>query len=657
VFRKEEWAPERTSGLVATVVLLLLCALPVASWGAGAGSIDHVEPEGSRIGILYSIPELPAGVAPELSSTVVTIEGSGVDSSAELAADASAQETVRRTAVLAIDVSLSMRGERFAQAKIASETFLSALSPDVYVGIVAFAGDVVTVQEPSLDRAESIRSLDSLSLSLQTRLYDGIRHAVGVAGDEGQRSVLVLSDGKDTSGTPLEDIESTVANADVQVDVVALDQRGKALDALTTMATAGDGSVFSADDPSALSNVFSDQALRLARQILIMAEIPSDAPPEGTLEVSVKAGAATYTDSAFVGLGGEKPVQAPAPGKSEPQPAAGFAVSKNLMLVGLATAGVAVLILLLGALGLLGGSRPMTVEDRIAAYSRASTATHGHSSQSVSPPGSTQSLAGSAVGMAEKALASNEGVAASIGARLDAAGLALKPSEWVLMHGGIAFGTGLLGLLVTGGNPVAMLVALTLGGVLPWMYLGLKRGRRLKAFNAQLPDTLQLIAGGLSAGLSLAQSLDTVVRQGSEPMTTEFRRALVEARLGVSLEETLDAIGQRMQSRDFEWVVIAIRIQREVGGNLAEVINQVASTIREREYLRRQVKSLSAEGVLSAWILGALPPVMFAYFMLVRPDYMSPMFTDPLGWTLLGISGVMMTVGVLWMRKLVRMEV
>ena len=153
-----------------------------------------------------------------------------------------------------------------------------------------------------------------------------------------------------------------------------------------------------------------------------------------------------------------------------------------------------------------------------------------------------------------------------------------------------------------------MMLGLFFGIAAPWFYLVFSQKRRLKAFKGQLADTLQLMAGSLSAGLSLLQSVDTVVREGTDPIAGEFRRAVVESRLGVEIEDALSGVADRMQSVDFEWVVMAIRIQREVGGNLSELLNKVAETIREREYLERQVKTLSAEGRLSVWILGGLPP-------------------------------------------------
>jgi tight adherence protein B len=155
----------------------------------------------------------------------------------------------------------------------------------------------------------------------------------------------------------------------------------------------------------------------------------------------------------------------------------------------------------------------------------------------------------------------------------------------------------------------------------------------------------------------MPQAIDTVVREGSPPISTEFNRALVESRLGVPVEDALDGIADRMKSVDFAWVVMAIRIQREVGGNLAEVLTTVAATLRERERLRRQVLVLSAEGRLSAWILAGLPVVFALYLVLVRPDYLEPLITTILGWFLIGVGLILLVVGGLWLRKVVKVEV
>ncbi|MEJ2578606.1 MAG: type II secretion system F family protein, partial [Kineosporiaceae bacterium] len=200
------------------------------------------------------------------------------------------------------------------------------------------------------------------------------------------------------------------------------------------------------------------------------------------------------------------------------------------------------------------------------------------------------------------------------------AGLPLRTGEWVLLH----LGSGLLGnllfVLLGRGQPVAAVLGLLLGLIGPWMFLGLRRDRRQRQFLTQLPDTLQLIAGSLQAGHSLPQAIDAVVRDGAPPISTELQRAVVENQLGLPLVSALDGVATRLSSRDFAWVVMAIRIQGEVGGNLAELLGTVSGTLRERERLRRQVQALSAEGRMSGWILGALPVVFATYLPPGLPE-------------------------------------
>ncbi|HXR42770.1 MAG TPA: type II secretion system F family protein, partial [Acidothermaceae bacterium] len=266
------------------------------------------------------------------------------------------------------------------------------------------------------------------------------------------------------------------------------------------------------------------------------------------------------------------------------------------------------------------------------------------------------SVARSAVQLAGRLVVSRD-FDAKLGRRLEGAGVPLKPAEWIVIQAGSALGLGLLFLLLSGASPVAAILGVAIGIGGPIAYLVLKESRRSSAFLEQLPDTLQLIAGSLSVGHSLPQAMDAVVREELQPVSVEFNRALVETRLGVPAEDALEGIATRMDSQDFAWVVMAIRIQREVGGNLAEVLTTVAATLRERERLRRQVRGLSAEGRLSAWILGALPPVFGTYLVLVRPTYIKPLFTDPLGIVMLLVLVISMTVGAVWLSRIVKVEV
>jgi len=557
---------------------------------------------------------------------------------------------------MAIDVSNSMRGERFAQAKQAAKAFLNAAPADVLVGIVAFAGDVRTVQEPTLDREELSQVVDALTLSRQTRLYDGVSKAVNAAGEEGQRSVLVLSDGKDTSDTAVDEVMKAIRDAAIQVDVVALQQSADALEPLENMAASGDGAVLEADDPQALVEVFSDQAADLAGQILVTIAVPDDlSGTEGTVAVSIDAGGEAYTGTAYVTL---KKTEATRPAAKAPTKVAPprAQVSEALMRVGLGAAGLGVLVVLLIALGVVGREKKQTLQDRVGAYSRSGDLRSRGSKANVHT-GPPKGVTGSAIGIAEKALAGNKGFDATLGVKLDSAGLSFKPAEWLLLHAGIAIGAALMGFLLSGGGVLMSLALFGAGVLVPWVYLGLKKSRRLRAFNTGLAESLQLISGGLSAGLSLAQSIDTVVREGSQPIAGEFQRALVESRLGVQLEDALESVGSRMESADFNWIVMAIRIQREVGGNLAELLLSVAETLRERDYLRRQVKSLSAEGRLSAWMLGALPVGLLMYMAVANRPYVEPMFTNPIGWVMLAMMLILNAVGFFWMSRMVKVVI
>jgi tight adherence protein B len=265
-------------------------------------------------------------------------------------------------------------------------------------------------------------------------------------------------------------------------------------------------------------------------------------------------------------------------------------------------------------------------------------------------------MARSAVGLAEKVM-ERRGLETAVDTRLEAAGLPLRTAEWGLIHLGCTVGTALLLLLLSGGSFPATVLGLLIGLVGPWAFLIIHQGRREARFLSQLPDTLNLLAGSLQAGYSLAQALDTIVREGEPPMSAEFNRALIENRLGLPVEDALEGIADRMSNRDFSWVVMAIRVQRDVGGNLAELLTTVSDTLRERERLRRQVRVLSSEGRISGWVLGLLPVVFTAYLVLVRPQYVSVLWTTRLGWLMIITAAVLLSVGVFWMSRAVKVEV
>ncbi len=243
----------------------------------------------------------------------------------------------------------------------------------------------------------------------------------------------------------------------------------------------------------------------------------------------------------------------------------------------------------------------------------------------------------------------------SLNLKLEQAGINLRPGEFVVMSVCIVITALVLGRLLFGGlfmGILSMIVAI----IGCRAYLSFKAGRRRTKFANQLSDTLQLLAGSLRAGYSVLQAVDAVSREAESPTAEEFRRLVVETRLGRDLNEALSAMRERAGNEDFDWVVQAIGINREVGGDLAEVLDTVGHTIRERNQIRRQVKALSAEGKLSAIVLLALPFVVGFMIMMSNPDYLTELTASLLGNIMLGIAALMMAAGTFWLAKIVRFK-
>jgi tight adherence protein B len=257
--------------------------------------------------------------------------------------------------------------------------------------------------------------------------------------------------------------------------------------------------------------------------------------------------------------------------------------------------------------------------------------------------------------VSEKAVAQRGGQG-KLEAKLDRAGIVLRPNEWVLLQAVAAVaGAVLLALLLPPWAGLPLGLAAGWGGT--EAYRSVRAGRRARRFGELLPEALQLVVGALRSGFSLSQAVDALVREGPEPVAGEFGRALAETRLGGEMEDALERAADRNASRDLAWLVMAIRIQREVGGNLSEVLETAVETMRERARIRRHVRALSAEGRLSAYVLVGMPIAVAAYLFASRREYLEPLYTEPLGLLMLGAGVLLLLTGVFWMSRLVKLEV
>jgi len=249
------------------------------------------------------------------------------------------------------------------------------------------------------------------------------------------------------------------------------------------------------------------------------------------------------------------------------------------------------------------------------------------------------------------------------------ADLKLKPSEFLAIWIGAIFGLPFLFIVASLAlpalrSPLALIVGAFLGFLLPRFWLNRRKAGRLGAFNKQLPDTITLLANGLRAGSSFLQAVELVVRESRPPMSTEFSRVIREVNLGLPFEQAMENMVRRVRSDDLELMATAINIQHTVGGNLAEILDSIAYTIRERIRIQGEIRTLTAQQRLSGYVVGFLPIGLAGFLFLAAPSFLQPMFDDrvsliglPAGVIILGIGGVAMFIGFMLIRKIVDIEV
>ena len=550
-------------------------------------------------------------------------------------------------AVLAIDASNSMRGQPLDTALAAARAFLAGVPDSMPLGIVTFSDQPVVLSPVSDDRASVELAVGSLSATTTqgTALFDAVATAAAMfdPGTNAQHNLILVTDGRNTGGE--HDLAQAVAAAEtagMHVFTIGLSGTETAVPTLERLAdlTGGAYSLISLDE---LEGVYAGLAEAFTRQYVV--EYRSKAP----------LGAAVTTDVRLPV--GSDSVSFLAPGydalrtrSREATGAISFWAGPTGMVVVVIVTFLAVL-----ALGLVvadvDGRRRRERQLRSGLVPQGEPAWDPEGGPR---PGATTLIPRQLADVAER-VAGRSAAGQRLVRRLEHAGWSIRSGEFLWLVAIAVIVLSLIGSILA--NVVGALAGAVVGALVPFALLSRAASRRQAAIQGQLADTLMVIASSMRAGHSFMQSLDSAAKEVDEPAAGEFGRVLTEIRLGRDTEGALEALVERVGSQDLEWAVTAIKIQRKIGGNLSEVLETVAKTIRERETLRRQVRVLSAEGRISIIVLTVLPLLLAGYIMLVNPEYLRTLTTTTAGIAISITGGLMMVLGYVWMRKIVKLDV
>lgn len=623
--------------LVAGVALLLLTAL-----GGMARAASPPSP--------VQIRKVDAGAFPSMAVTVsVASETSVKDFRVAENGSPSTVITVRPLletgrgvdVVLAIDTSDSVAGAPLEQAVAAARLFVDSLPSQVAVGVLTFSDRATVVIPVTPDHQAVLTALDSLTDTRRgTKLYDGVAEAAKMLSGAGQHNIVLLTDGSDVGSTlSLEGAVEAASHASATVFAVGLGGPHADFAALSHLAEATSGT-FQPVSQADLAGLYQSLAEQIGHQYLVLYRSGGPAGAQVTLTVSTPDG----EDTSVVLI-------------PRARVAVGQKVDHRPLLVGdwglALTLGLAFLAALLLAAMVLGGNY-RTRRDRTLAL-RMSAPAWAREERQRQGDGPAAWVPGSVVQLGE-AVASAGRFKASLGRKLERAALPVTPGEVVgaaILLSLVAAAAG--GLVLR--NVVFALIFAVVGAATPFLFVNVKLGKRLDMLQSQLPDILMILASSMRAGHSFQQALDAVAKEIGDPGGQEFARVVTEIRLGRPFDEALNALAERVGTEEFKWAVLGVNVQREVGGNLAEILDTLSETVREREAVRRQVKVLSAEGRLSVKILVVMPFLMALYLSWVNPTYMRLLWTTRPGILFLVVGLVLMVVGAFWSRKSVKIDV
>ncbi len=613
-----------------------LIGLVVAAPAAAAGSSDLIirSIDTSRFPtVRVMVQASQAGKTP-----VLTVTENGQPASNLAMVDPGAGAAI----ALVIDTSNSMKGRKMSDAIAAASGFVASQKSDNLLAVYGFNSRPYSAASLTTDRTQLVTAVGQLGVGGPpgTALYGAVSQAAGDlrSAPAAKRVMILLTDGASSrDSATLSQAIGAAKQASVTIYPVGIATSAADSGPLQQLASATGGTFTNTSSSSALRSVYAaiSSTLGSTYTFTYQSLVPAGRP----IDLKVQAqGQAAVSQSVM------------APGKYV-APTGGGGMHMPTSTAGrVVVAGLAALFVLLSSLVLLAAKPSVVLHKRIAPY------TEGGSKRAAIEATHED---GTRLTVFHQLFIATEKIVGSMkfwhrmADRLEQADLPLRTAELFYIQMGTSILFGLISVVALGRRGVFALIALAVGGLLPALFVKYKARKRLNEFESQLPETLITMAASLKAGHAFNQAVQSVVKEGADPTAKEFARVIAETQLGMPAEQALDAMAQRMQSYNFGFVVIAVNIQRTVGGSLADILDMVSDTVRQRQQFERKVKALTAQGRMSAYVLLAMPFLMGLAIFALNPQYMSILFTSGAGKAMIAAALVMMGIGSLIIRKIV----
>jgi tight adherence protein B len=616
---------------IAFAVLVAALVLPAAALGAGeikqatAAAFPHV-----RLTVVAPSPTETPPKLRENGRPVAGLEATNLGSS--------------KSVVVCIDRSHSMAGQAIADATSGARAFVAAKSPTDRISICAFGSEAESLTRFSTSTIDSDTVLRTMGVDdeVGTALYDAVvQSAQQLAGEQsGARVLVLLTDGENFSegGATIDGAIRAVKNAGVAVYAIGIESRQFSPEPLQRLADTSSGNYYAAASTNALAEVYASigEDLRRTWQLNYV----TSARPGDRLDLVVKLPGGDQL-AAHLTAPGDAPSVAARPSPLLPD----FFYTSDWGLPVLA--GVVALLMLIAAAFALASPKGTWLRGRLDPH--------------VAAP-RTKALKrereGKRLAMFSGLFRATEGLFGNlkqwkkIDTLLQRADMPLRTPEFAYIMLGFGLLFAFLNTLVWHAL-WSMLLGFTVGACIPYVFLSYKARKRLKAFDELLPDMLVTMAASLKAGHSFRQGIQSVVDEGVDPAAREFKRVLNETRLGRPMDDALSEMAARVGSKNFEFVMSAVTIQRQVGGSLAGLFDMVADTVRQRQQFHRKIRGLTAMGRMSAYTLIGLPFVVGLAIYAINREYMKPLLTTSTGQKLIILMFVMMAFGSLLLKKIV----